>query len=270
MRSRIVTLALFAALAPIDVVQALEAQEVRGGWETTVGGVERIFEFRIRGDRVTGIYCTECDDATTLAFIDGTLSANGLSFRVIHAKEDGSTAFEDQVTGRLEDEHLVLSGRGGAPNGRRFNWSLHRDPRGPPPAPAPNPLPPAYMQPGPWELITLSKLTGVWMFGSGPNKQYFIIRRFGNTLRGVACGPCDNPYTMGALEDFYIQDYTLLFTVCHEDNGVGPLPYRHLVVAHIAKNEMRIDATQDNGIQLVVSATLLGPLSDEATAGAPR
>ncbi len=269
MRTVIMLLAVLGALGVARGAWALDAHDVRGGWETTVDGVEHILEFRIQGDRVTGVYCTVCDDPATLAFIDGKLSADDLSFVVTHVRDDGSTAYQDQATARFQNGQLLVGGRSGAPGGGPFTWTMHKDPRGPAPPAAPGVirLRPPYLQAAPWEHVTPEKLVGVWLAGAGVNKQYFIIRKVGNTLRGVVCGPCDNPYTMGALEDFFIQDYTVLFTICHEDWGVGSLPYRHEVLAHIAKSEMRMDVSQHN-IQRVISMTLFGPLTFQAAAAA--
>src|SRR5205807_6735252 len=62
-----------------------------------------------------------------------------------------------------------------------------------------------YVPPGPWKQLAQSDVIGVWLgFGVGINKQYFIIRKVGNKLRGMVCGRCDNPYTMAALDDFEI------------------------------------------------------------------
>ena len=62
---------------------ATDADDYRGGWRTNQGEAHT-YEFSIRGDRVRGIYCTYCADATTLAFVDGTFGAGGLSFVVTH------------------------------------------------------------------------------------------------------------------------------------------------------------------------------------------
>lgn len=247
---------------------ALDANQVRGGWESTVNGVPHFFELRIVGHRISGAYCTFCDDATTLAFVDGRLGSNDLTFTITHVRDDGSTLYQDQVRARLENGHLVVRGQSGAPGGGAFTWTMRRDPSGPLP-----PGPPApvfhYMQPGPWETITPAKLVGVWLSGDGAGKQYFIIRRDGNTLRGLVCGPCDNPYGMAAMEDFYIQedDDTVRWNICHEDHGRGPLPYEHHIIAHIADHELRLDAIQPN-LQRIVSMTFLGPLPFSATARA--
>ncbi|HEY7928833.1 MAG TPA: hypothetical protein VID71_02400, partial [Steroidobacteraceae bacterium] len=118
---------------------ALDADQVRGGWETTVDGVEHIFELRIVGDRISGAYCTVCDDATTLAFVDGQLGDSELTFTITHVRDDGSTAFQDHLHARLQDGQLLVSGQSGARDGGTISWSMHRDPRGPiapgPPAP---------------------------------------------------------------------------------------------------------------------------------------
>ncbi|HTW75242.1 MAG TPA: hypothetical protein VMD56_10035 [Steroidobacteraceae bacterium] len=236
----------------------------RGGWETTVDGVEHILELRIRGSLVSGVYCTVCNDPTTVAFVDGQLGPDGLSITVTHVRDDGSTLYQDRLSGRLEGGRLRISGHSAGPGGGDFTWNMHRDPRGlPPPAPPPPPdqRPPVfhYQQPGPWQTITADRLVGVWLAGAGPNKQYFIIRRDGDTLRGVVCGPCDNPYSMGAIEDIYIQGDTVLWDICHEDWGFGQLPYPHQILAHIADHELRLDAQQPN-LRRVVSMTLFGPV----------
>src|SRR6185312_4847413 len=57
------------------------ADDYRGGWESEPGaGAPHVLEFSIRAPKVRGIYCSECNDATTLAFIDGSLAADGLTF----------------------------------------------------------------------------------------------------------------------------------------------------------------------------------------------
>jgi hypothetical protein len=45
-----------------------DADDYRGGWRTD-SGEPHTYEFSIRGDKVRGIYCTYCADATTLASI---------------------------------------------------------------------------------------------------------------------------------------------------------------------------------------------------------
>ena len=163
----------------------------------------------------------------------------------------------------------MVTGISGAPGGGKFEHTLIKDPRGPDPLPvivsrlpkAP-PVPavainqqgvgaprPRYIQPGPWKsALTEKDVIGVWLgFGVGAPKQYFIIRKVGNKLRGMVCGTCDNPYTMAALDDFEIQGDMLKFNILHEDWGDGELPtfYKH-VTAHVGWNEIRCTTAVDH------------------------
>ena len=99
--------------------------------------------------------------------------------------------------------------------------------------------------------------------------QYFVIRRDGDRLFGLACGRCDNPYTFGALENFAIHRDTLEFDIEHQDWGEGThVPFARHVTAHIAMNELRIDARRADipGGAPIISS-LIGPIALEATAG---
>jgi hypothetical protein len=167
--------------------------------------------------------------------------------------------------------------------------------RGPAPAPAGGAAPPGqaprgnagaggaqpprgggagYLQPGPWKQIKESDVIGVWLgFGTGINKQYFIIRKVGNKLRGMVCGRCDNPYTMAALDDFEIKGDTMTFNILHEDWGPGTLPFHNQATVRVAMNEMRLTTQQDNMPPPAqppgpnAGSSLLGPISIEATKG---
>lgn len=285
--------------ASSSAVAAVNADDYRGGWETWGAQGTHVYEFSIRGDRVRGIYCGPCSDATTLAFVDGTLGPKGLRFTVTHVRDDGSTRWIDHASGRFEQGELIVVGQSGAPGGDPFQWRLRKDPRGPAAAPGtsvnklpagpavpglkmttqlgiPAPTrraPPPYVAPGPWVTLTPDRVAGVWLgFGAGINKQFFIIRRVGHGLRGMVCGRCDNPYTMAALDDFRLAGDTLYFNILHEDWGPGSLPSHNQVTAHIAENEMRISTELNNtrshhltGFEL--QASLLGPVSIEATRG---
>lgn len=46
--------------------------------------------------------CGPCDDGTTVADIDGTLGAGAINFVVEHVRDDGSTAYQDHVSARIE------------------------------------------------------------------------------------------------------------------------------------------------------------------------
>ena len=268
---------------------AQNADDYRGGWRTDHGEAHT-YEFSIRDGKVRGIYCTYCADATTLAFVDGTFGADGLQFVVTHVNADGSTAHRDSETARFDHGNLIVTGA-------TFKRTLIKDPRGPDPLPvivsrlpkAP-PVPavpvnqqgvgaprPRYIQPGPWKSTLSEKdVIGVWLgFGVGAPKQYFIIRKVGNQLRGMVCGTCDNPYTMAALDDFEIQGDVLKFNILHEDWGDGELPtfYKH-VTAHVGWNELRCTTAVDHQppprpapAGFVPGFSLTGPIAIEATAG---
>lgn len=298
---------LLMALGCTGPVWALNANDVRGGWETQLDGHSQIYEFEIDGQRVTGVACGDCADATTLAFIDGTLAADGIRFDVRHVRDDGSTAFEDHLSARIEDEGLVIRGELGGPRPRPIRLQLHKDPRGPAPfagvavaavlpqpgAPAANAaaygatgqLPPAgfkapagafgqairYQPPGPWEQLTPAALVGVWFAGSGEGKQHFIIRRVGAGLLGMVCGPCDNPYTMAALDHFEIQGDTLTFRTHHEDFGLGLLPFYNVLTAHVAANELRVVSAIASNLPMqqqpfaYFAFSMIGPVAFAAT-----
>jgi hypothetical protein len=273
---------------------AQDADDYRGGWRTDKGEAHT-YEFSIRADKVRGIYCTYCADATTLGFVDGKFGSNGITFVVTHVNADGGTAYQDQATARFDRGKLIVTGTSGAASGGKFERTLIKDPRGPDPLPVivsilPKgpPVPavainqqgvgtqrPRYIQPGPWKSTLAEKdVVGVWLgFGVGAPKQYFIIRKVGNKLRGMVCGTCDNPYTMAALDDFEIQGDTLKFNILHEDWGDGELATfpKHVT----CWNELRCTTTADHQPPpprslppgFVPGFSLTGPIAIEATAG---
>jgi hypothetical protein len=146
------------------------------------------------------------------------------------------------------------------------------------PAPGPTGAGPAgrggYQQPGPWKQLQPSDVVGVWLgFGVGVNKQYFIIRRVGEKLRGMVCGRCDNPYTMAALDDFEIKGEIMTFNILHEDWGPGSLPSHNRATVRVSQNEMRLTTQMDNTAAPAqppgpnAGTSLLGPIAIEATIG---
>ena len=119
-------------------------------------------------------------------------------------------------------------------------------------------------------------VVGSWLgFGTGVNKQYFIVKKVGSKLRGMVCGRCDNPYTMAALDDFVIDGEILRFNILHDDWGDYSIPFDMQVTARIAGNEMRIVTSQDNLPAELASrppntdpnagTSLIGPIPHEAT-----
>src|SRR6187397_439614 len=136
-------LILVALLAAAQTAAAQSpADRYRGGWRTDDSD-PHTYEFSIRGEQVRGVYCTRCSDATTLAFIDGTFGAAGLTFTVTHVKADGSTEYQDRATARFDRGTLVISGTSGAPRGSSFNRVVIKDSRGPDPLPVPVSILPA-------------------------------------------------------------------------------------------------------------------------------
>jgi hypothetical protein len=277
--------AVGAALAAVPAL-AEDADYYRGGWRTDAGE-PNVYEFVIRGERVTGFHCTHCADGTTLSPLEGTFDENmGIDFTVRYLNLDGSTARTAPFHAKLANGRLVITGAGGD------EQVTIKDPRGPdaapypvavlPPGAPPVPIvrpaaagggggqPAPYVQPAPWRQLSADDVAGVWIgFGIGMNKQYFIIRRAEGALFGLACGRCDNPYTFGALENFRIEGETLEFDIVHQDWGEGSvLPFTRHVTAHIAMNEMRMDARRDDAPDRPgIVASLIGPIAIEATEG---
>src|SRR5215471_10298728 len=123
-----------ALMAFAHVAAGQSADDYRGGWRTD-SGEAHTYEFSIRGSAVRGVYCTYCADATTLAFVDGTLGPDGLRFEVTHVKADGSTAYKDTAVAKFSQGRLTVTGTSGGPRGGRFERVLIKDPRGPDPIP---------------------------------------------------------------------------------------------------------------------------------------
>src|SRR5688572_8143710 len=106
-----------ALLASASGASAEDADYYRGGWRTDAGD-PHVYQFVIRGDAVTGVYCTHCADGTTLASIKGTFDEDdGLAFTVRHLRPDGSLASEDRLRARLVDGKLAVTGSRGDPAG---------------------------------------------------------------------------------------------------------------------------------------------------------
>jgi len=109
------------------------------------------------------------------------------------------------------------------------------------------------------------------------NKQIFTFLLVGDRLRGVVCGRCDNPYTIGAMENIFIVGDSVYFDIVHQDWGeIDPPTFDRNIVARIVQNEM-IAAIL--GTNLTVTPgnlppwpagrgfTLVGPIAPEGTRG---
>src|SRR5262245_1930997 len=127
---------LLATLVLAQPAAALDADYWRGGWRTPLGDEPHIYEFVIRGNRVTGVYCRNCSDATTIGFIDGTWDEQaGMAFTVTFANPDGRIRSVDKQRAMLADGRLIVTSDTGARN--RKPLTLGKDPRGPDPGAAP-------------------------------------------------------------------------------------------------------------------------------------
>ena len=246
---------LVAALAAPGAALAESADHYRGGW-LVEGAAPQIYQFVIRDSAVTGYSCGPCADGTTLAPLEGRFDPDhGLDFTVRRLGADGATLSEESYHADLLDGRLQLTGQREGQNGTSFHEAI-KDPRGPKPAP--------------WRQLLADDVVGVWLgFGVGIDKQHFLIRRDGERLFGLACGRCDNPWTHGALENFAIDGDTLTFDIVHQDWGEGArVPFTRHVTAHIAMNEMRMDARRDDALDRPgIVASLVGPIAIEATRG---
>jgi hypothetical protein len=299
---------LFAALLLVATpASALNADYWRGGWRTPLGQPPHIYEFVIRGSRVSGVYCRNCGDATTIGFIDGTWDEKtGIRFTVSFATLEGRITSVASQHAMLVDGSLVVTGAAGVPKGKSL--TLIKDPRGadpggapayhlppgtPPALPAPREGRPgggggggllgfgglaSYWQAGPFKPLQPADVVGTWIasFGLGMNRQLFTFLRVGNQLRGVVCGRCDNPYTTGAMENVRIIGDTLYFDIVHEDWGeVDPPTFVRHIAAQVVQNEMLatiLPKDIDPARPPARSAgrggfTLLGPIVPEATKG---
>src|SRR5262245_12925136 len=297
-------LVIFATLVFSQPAAALDADYWRGGWRTPLGDEPHIYEFVIRGTRVTGVYCRNCSDATTIGFIDGSWDEKrGITFTVTFANPNGSIKSVDDQRAMLADGRLIVTGAAGIPNGKAL--TLIKDPRGADPGGAPayhlppgtppampvtpagaggggggRGLGPAYWQPGPFKKpLRPADLVGTWIaqFGLGMNKQIFTFLLVGNQLRGVVCGRCDNTYTIGAMEHIVIIGDTVYFDIVHQDWGErNPPTFDRRIMAQVVQNEMlaailpddvTIDPKNPPARPAGRGFTLVGPIAPEGTKG---
>ena len=258
---------------------ATTADAVRGGWVADVDGIRHIFVFKVRDTTVSGIYCAaDCSDPSNLAFIDrGVLTPEGMRFQILRI--DGNNASRTDVVGRLANGQLslTLSQRGRPATGPR-QLSLQRDPRTPPAVSVEDvfsrrgiqsgPLvisgsSTPYTPPGPNESLAAPTLAGLWVWNTGPSKQHFIFRRVGERILGVVCGPCDNPYSFGVLDNVVIRGDTLSFDINHEDWGLGIEfgPFENHATATLSGHELHLRTVQHNGPRTIEGdLVLIGPL----------
>jgi len=305
MRIRLLPMVVLTGLFFSAPAMAADADYWRGGWRTPLGEEPHIYEFVIRGTKVTGVYCRNCSDATTIGFIDGTWDEKaGITFKVTFADPSGRITSVDDQHAMLVDGRLVVTGAANVRDGKAL--ALIKDPRGADPgaAPAyhlPPGTPPArptiragggggggggrgagappYWQAGPFKRLRPSDLVGTWIasFGLGMNRQLFTFLLVGDQLRGVVCGRCDNPYTIGAIENVLIIGDKLYFDIVHQDWGeIDPPTFDRSIVAQVVQNEMLagilgngvvIDRANPPGRPAGRGFTLVGPIAPDSTRG---
>jgi hypothetical protein len=267
--------ALITVLMLPRIVQAVEPNAFRGGWVAQSGGHNQIYMLIVRGDVVTGTYCVDCADPRNLSFIvDGHIDAAGVHFVIRHQDSHGKVVLDD-ARGVLQDRDLVLTVRGHEGSQASITQRLHR----PPPSPnvlavtndeaetgalPPHTRPP-YVLPGVLEVIRAEQLPGLWLWGTGPGKQYFMIQRVGTQLLGMVCGPCENPNNMAPLDGFVIDGTALTFNIVHEDTGAAVQhgPFNNVAHATLARNELHLKVvpSYEPPDSKPFEMTLLGPVS---------
>jgi hypothetical protein len=109
------------------------------------------------------------------------------------------------------------------------------------------------------------------------NKQIFTFLRVGDRLRGVVCGRCDNPWTIGAIEDIHIVGDRVYFDIVHQDWGESDPPtFDRNIVARVVQNEMIalilgkdlvVDPAKPPALPTGRPFTLVGPIALEGTRG---
>jgi len=268
-----------AATGMAATAAAATADEIRGGWVADVDGVRHILILKVTDAGVTGTHCAvDCSDPANLSFVErGVLQPDGVRFDI--AGSAGRKPLRVSVNGRLVDGALILSS---AANGLRpalpRELRLQRDPRKPPVVPVEEvfarrgvtsgPLvisgsPTPYVPPGPAEKLTPAKLEGLWVWSDGPGRQHFMFRAVDERILGMVCGPCDNPWTFGALDNGVIRGDTFTFDINHEDWGIGIEfgPYANHATATLSRHELHLRTTQQNGPRTVQGDLVLtGPL----------
>ena len=260
-------LVLLALLAIPGIVQAQEANALRGGWVAEVDGRTQVYLLIVRDATVTGTQCAECSQPRNLGFIvDGHVDAAGAHFAIRHEYETGKVLFDD-VVAVLKNRQLVLTLQRRNGDAPAQIITLHR-----PMPPQPAAGPPAgarphaaYVAPGPARPLDAEQVRGLWLFGAGPGKQYFIIERVDRQLLGLVCGPCDNPNSMAPLDGFVIDGPDLRFNIVHEDTGGADVhgPFSNVAHATLARNELHLKVIPSYAPpdSTPIEMTLLGPVT---------
>ncbi len=255
-------------LAPLwsSMLLAQDTAAWRGGWTADVAGVRHVLYLVLHDGKISGFHCADCYDPDHLAFVDdGTLDGKGLHFRLYHSGTDYKPYLE-QVDASLDHNELQLTLN--KPGAAAVHIVMKRS--------APHEPAPTNRQPnqpsggGPRTLpaaaatVTADKVAGLWLWGIGPGKQYFIFKRHKDGLRGMVCGPCENPRDFAPLENIRMNGTSFHFDIVHEDNGGGfeeHGPFTNITEAVVAMNEMHITTVPSFDLQArKIEMSLLGPV----------
>jgi hypothetical protein len=257
-----------------------QADAVRGGWVADIDGVRHIFILKVLDGVVSGVYCdVDCSEPSHLSLVErGSLTSDGVRFQIHRLY--GRAPERSDVVGRISGGQLLLTSgaRAGASTGAP-QWTLHRDPRKPALVTveemfarrgitsgplvisgSPNP----YTPPGPNEPLTPAAVEGLWVYSLGPAKQHFSFRRVGGQILGVVCGPCDNPYAFGVIDNVAIRGDTMTFDIQHQDAGIGIEygPFANHVTTTVSHHEMHLHSVSHAGSRTIEGdLVLIGPLS---------
>jgi hypothetical protein len=85
----------------------------------------------------------------------------------------------------------------------------------------------------------------------------------GEQILGVVCGPCDNPYTFGVIDNVAIRGDTMTFDINHTDAGIGIEygPFANHVTVTVSHHEMHLHSVQHAGPRTIEGdMVLIGPL----------
>jgi hypothetical protein len=253
---------LIASLLLFTAVPAFPQAGIRGAWIADVDGTRHIYVFKVKGDTVTGTYCSRCDEIDNIAIIrDGRIAGDRLSFSLLSTEDDGRWRAR-KVEGSIAGGSIVLRGAGAGKTEHR----LVRGERPTRPAAAAGaPAPPPYVAPGPPERLTLEAMAGTWISGTGPRAQIAMLKVLDGRLVGLICGPCDAPWVMAPIEDGTVEADRVTFYTVHEDGGglfekIGP--YRNQLIGILSKHQLRINAHVDGRPEEnVINMTFIGPVA---------
>jgi hypothetical protein len=249
---------------------SLHAQDLaawRGAWIADIDDARYVLYLVLRDGKVSGTFCHDCANPDRLAFVDdGAIDAAGLHYNLYFSSSDGSHSIVP-VDAQLEAAALRVTLK--VPESETWSLLMHRAPPQavPPPVADARPNQPAPGRarelPGAPQAVTADKVLGLWLWGTGPTKQYFMFKRHKDGVRGLVCGPCDSAKDFAPLENIRTEGTSFHFEIVHEDNGIGYEehgPFSNVTDAQLSLNEMHMttfSSFDPNGRKYEM--TLLGP-----------